>query len=159
MNETQIEYCYKCLCNKNKMTPHRKGYRVCGTCKVEKKYSEFHVNKGNAHGIHFRCKECTKIYNKKVYFSGKARNRGYKRKYKITLDDYNRMLKSQNNKCAICNGTATGHRINKYLSVDHCHTTGKIRGLLCFTCNIVIGHMKDDVELLEKAIDYLKGDE
>ena len=87
MNKTQIEYCYECLHNKNNMTPHRKGYRVCGTCKVEKKYSEFHAKKDNAHGIHFRCKECTKVYNKKMYSSGKARNRGYKNKYNITLKD------------------------------------------------------------------------
>ena len=159
MNKTQIEYCYECLNPKNNMTPHKKGYRVCYTCKVEKKYSEFHVNKRKAHGIRHNCKECTVAYRKKMYDPVKNRGYEYKNKFGITLYDYNRMLKLQNNRCAICNGTATGNRRWSNLSVDHCHATGKVRGLLCNHCNIGIGHMKDDVELLEKAIDYLKGDE
>jgi|TARA_R100001530_G_C4318011_1_gene154898 hypothetical protein len=152
MNETQIEYCYECLNSANNMTPHKKGYRVCGTCKVEKTYSEFHVGKAQAHGIRYNCKECSAKKHDPV----KARTQRIKRIYGITLDGYNRMLKLQNNRCAICNGTATGNRRQKYLSVDHCHTTGKIRGLLCNGCNTAIGSMKDDIELLEKAIDYLR---
>ena len=155
MNETQIEYCYECLNPANNMTPHKKGYRVCYICKVEKKYSEFHVNKVQAHGIHFRCKECASKRNKELYDPELARKKGFKSKYGITLDDYDRMLKSQNNRCAICNSTSTGNRSQKYLSVDHCHTTGKVRGLLCHGCNAGIGYMKDDVEILDKAIAYL----
>ena len=157
MNEAQIEYCYECLNPANNMTPHKKGYRVCSICKVEKKHSEFHVNKAWAHGIYFRCKECANKRSKELYDPELERNKGFKRRYGITLDDYAQMLKLQNNRCAICNGTATGNRRQKNLSVDHCHTTGKVRGLLCHGCNSGIGYMKDDIELLEKAIDYLKG--
>ena len=152
MNETQIEYCYESLNSSNNMTPHRKGYRVCAYCKVEKKYSEFHVNKKNVHGIGYGCGECILKRNG----SAKIRSQRIKRLYGITLDDYNRMLKIQNNRCAICNGTATGNRRWKNLSVDHCHATGKVRGLLCHDCNTGIGKMKDDVEILDKAIAYLK---
>ena len=156
MNETQIEYCYECLNPKNNMTPHKKGYRVCYTCKVEKKYSEFYVNKVEAHGIRYDCKECTVAYRKKMYDPVKKRGYEYKNKFGITLDDYDRMLKSQNNRCAICNSTATGNRSQKYLCVDHCHATGKVRGLLCHGCNAGIGSMKDDIEILKKAIAYLR---
>ena len=152
MNETQIEYCYKCLCNKNNMTPHRKGYRVCSTCKVEKKYSEFNRHKNQPHGFGYLCKGCLAKKHDPV----KARTKRIKKVFGITFDDYNRMLKSQNNRCAICNSTATGNRRHKNLNVDHCHTTGKVRGLLCHGCNSGIGSMKDDVELLDKAIAYLR---
>lgn len=151
MNETQIEYC-----NCKRLTPHRKGYVVCSHCKVEKKHSEFHANKNNAHGIGYGCKECTVAYRKKLYDPARRRNKWYMYNYGITLDDYNRMLKTQNNRCAICNDTETGRKDIKYFNVDHCHTTGKVRGLLCHGCNSGIGNMKDDVELLEKAIAYLR---
>ena len=158
MNETQIEYCYECLSNSNKFTPHKKGYRVCGKCKVEKKYSEFYtIGLSNyPHGIGYRCKECDAKYRKERYDPARNREKEYKIKYGMTLDDYNRMLASQNNKCAICNRKSNNHRQNKHLDVDHCHTTGKIRGLLCHGCNVGIGSLQDDVELLEKAIDYLR---
>ena len=156
MNETQIEYCYECLHSSNNMTPHKKGYRVCYTCKVEKKHSEFHANKNNPHGIGYSCKECARKKNKTYYDPVRMRSQALKRLYGITLDDYDRMLKIQNNRCAICNGTETIKQNHNNLSVDHCHATGKVRGLLCSSCNSGIGRLKDDVELLEKAIAYLR---
>ena len=155
MNKTQIEYCYDCLHPGNKFTPHKKGYRVCGTCKVEKKYFEFNNTKLNRHGIQNVCRKCVAIYKKKIYDPTKNRELNYKRKFGLTLNDYNQMLKSQNNRCAICNSKETGSSSHKYLLVDHCHTTEKIRGLLCNYCNVAIGYMKDDIELLKKAIIYL----
>lgn len=82
-----------------------------------------------------------------------------KKKYGITLEDYNDMLKSQNYTCMIC-GKRETHKHNissKYvdLAVDHCHETGKVRGLLCTYCNVGLGAFKDDKDLLEKAIKYL----
>jgi len=69
------------------------------------------------------------------------------------------MLESQNNVCKVCNQPEKAvHRITKQpvaLSVDHCHTTGKIRGLLCSGCNTGIGKLKDSPEILSKAIEYL----
>lgn len=72
-------------------------------------------------------------------------------RYKITLDDYNNMLLKQNSVCAICCVYK-----NEKLHVDHCHITGTIRGLLCGSCNRALGLLKDDVERLSKAIEYLK---
>lgn len=82
----------------------------------------------------------------------KARNSQLIRHFGITLEEYNELLKKQNNVCAIC-GSSSGE---KSFSVDHDHITGKVRGLLCRGCNVGIGNLKDDPELLEKAIIYIK---
>ena len=72
----------------------------------------------------------------------------------ITEDDYNNMLKSQNYCCAIC-GTDTPTGKWKVFAVDHDHTTGKVRSLLCNECNRGIGLLKDSPDLLMKAATYL----
>ena len=77
-----------------------------------------------------------------------------RRKFGITLDDYSSMLEKQNGVCAICGNSEP---YNGYsLAVDHDHGTGKVRGLLCSSCNRAIGLFKDSPELLQKAINYLK---
>lgn len=65
------------------------------------------------------------------------------------------MLEGQNHVCAICSRPETRGK-TKYLSVDHCHTTGKVRGLLCAKCNTVLGYMNDNPDYLTKAMEYLK---
>lgn len=82
--------------------------------------------------------------------------------YGITLEKYNDLFDKQKGLCAICNQkekcinkTSTGQRLSR-LSIDHCHNTGKVRGLLCRKCNSAIGKMSDNIELLQKAINYLK---
>lgn len=82
----------------------------------------------------------------------------YKKKYGITLDDYNAMLHAQGGVCAICGQPEMRIMRGKVaaLSVDHCHTTGKVRGLLCNRCNIGLQMFKDNVELIQKASEYLK---
>jgi hypothetical protein len=76
------------------------------------------------------------------------------RTYGISAEEYWAIYRYQLGVCAICQ-RATGAR--KRLSVDHCHATGVVRGLLCSTCNSkVLGHFRDSVDALERAIDYLK---
>lgn len=86
------------------------------------------------------------------------REREYQRRYDISLEQYNQMLEAQGGVCAICGGVESTR--NKWgirpLSVDHCHATGTVRKLLCNNCNQVIGKAKESVEILEKAIQYLK---
>jgi hypothetical protein len=76
-----------------------------------------------------------------------------RRQYGITLNEYNEMLENQNYKCAICGNEdeVEGRR----LAIDHCHTSGKVRGLLCGKCNRGLGLFYDNVELLNNAILYL----
>lgn len=81
------------------------------------------------------------------------RNWGYKKDFGITIEDYDKMFKKQKGLCAIC-----GLPENKIrLSVDHCHDTGEVRGLLCGSCNRGLGLFRDNCELLKKAINYLYG--
>lgn len=88
----------------------------------------------------------------------KALNDGErKRKFGITPERYSELLQSQNSVCAICDQPETATRMGKIkaLAVDHCHKSGKIRGLLCSDCNTGIGKLKDDPKVLLAAIQYL----
>lgn len=83
----------------------------------------------------------------------KVKNNDLRTRFNITLEDYNIMYENQNGCCAICNKHSIDEK--QALAVDHCHDTGKVRGLLCKQCNMGIGSLKDSTELLKKAITYL----
>ena len=87
--------------------------------------------------------------------AGKESNRKAKllKHYNMTIEQYDSILKEQNNCCKICSTHES--EFDKRLHVDHCHTTGKIRGLLCMACNILLGKAKDNINTLNNAIDYL----
>jgi hypothetical protein len=90
-----------------------------------------------------------KEYRKKYYQTF----RKYKM-YGITRDDYELLLENQGNKCKICESEFV---TENEIRIDHNHNTNQVRGLLCHSCNVALGHMRDSVELLERAINYLKG--
>src|SRR6185437_2262864 len=80
--------------------------------------------------------------------------------YKITLDVYNTLLKSQDYRCAICSKwhedcKLPGRSKRNGLMVDHCHITGRVRGLLCHSCNTLLGASNDRTDTLTSAIAYL----
>lgn len=77
-------------------------------------------------------------------------------KYGLTKDEYNQMIEKQNHRCLICGSEGDLSKPHRPLYVDHNHITGKIRGLLCQNCNFMIGQARDDIEILEKGIRYLK---
>lgn len=82
----------------------------------------------------------------------KHRNAVLLKVYGVTLDQYNALLEAQGGVCAICQSECpTGRN----LAVDHCHTTNKVRGLLCGHCNQGIGKFRDDPNRLLAAIEYL----
>lgn len=78
-----------------------------------------------------------------------------KTRYGITLEEYHSMLINQNGKCAICDRLDSGKKANNAFCVDHCHKTGKVRGLLCMPCNRSLGQFNDDSNVLRKAADYI----
>ncbi|HDU5574535.1 TPA: endonuclease VII domain-containing protein [Klebsiella aerogenes] len=88
----------------------------------------------------------------------KQREASLKHNYGISIEHYEFLLSEQNNSCAICGEKETIKFRGKLknLCVDHCHSSGKIRGLLCSSCNRGIGLLKDDPNLLRKAINYLE---
>ena len=122
-----------------------------------------------------RNKERQKIKNKENYQLHKEERKAWQREYNknfpeidrnnhlivtygITLEEYNLILERQNGLCAICSQPETVIRNGKLraLCVDHDHETGKVRQLLCNFCNTIIGYCDEDIEILLKAVDYLK---
>lgn len=73
------------------------------------------------------------------------------RRYGLTQADYDRMFSEQSGCCAICGSADPG----RYWAIDHSHLTGKVRGILCWHCNVALGHFRDDVSALVSAADYL----
>ena len=145
----------------------------CDKCHKSKSLDSFNKNKTKPLGVSSSCKECRKDYDKKWRADNKdktkktkekwlLKNQDYrqivsvrshlKRKYGMTIEEYERMVENQNGVCAICKKPDTIAR----LSVDHNHKTKKIRGLLCRNCNSVLGLAKDSPIILESAIKYLK---
>ena len=140
----------------------------CSKCKIDKNEDEFYsCHKGAKKG---RCKVCTraeakawkaanpernKATNKKWNDNNysKKRHRDLKEQYGITPDQYQSMFDSQNGSCKIC--SIHQDKLSKRLSIDHCHDTGKVRGLLCGNCNLMLGYAEDKVDLLQKGINYL----
>ena len=122
----------------------------CGRCKEAKSEENFFKNKALKSGLSNYCKPCHKKYmkdNPKYITKWRLKNC-----YGMTIEKKDVMLAAQNNKCAICKDELVG----KKLHVDHCHTTGKIRAILCHHCNTGLGLFKDSAELLAKAAKYLK---
>lgn len=137
--------------------------KICTKCKVEKPLSEFHKWASTTDGYQYNCKACKAAYRKKLdqqpHNLERTRAYHFKYKYGITVEQYDDMLAAQGGVCAICKQPERHKsRSGKItpLAVDHCHSTGRIRGLLCHYCNVSLGAMNDSIERLESAIDYLR---
>ena len=120
---------------------------TCTVCGVEKSIPEFIVNKTAKRGYTPKCREC---YNRiRIRHPFEIRS-NVLRPYGLTVQDYDTMYENQKGLCLIC------EKPFEVLCVDHCHTTNKVRGLLCTSCNIGLGHLKDDTRILQQAIKYLE---
>ena len=133
--------------NKEKISAYNKAYR-------EKNLENF-----TAYMKEYREKNKEQIaaYAKEYNEKNKEQLALYKKewnikKYGLSLEDYNNMLDKQNHNCEIC---SVSFLDNKHF-IDHCHTTNKVRGLLCLNCNTGLGHFKDNTERLTQAINYLQ---
>ena len=134
----------------------------CSACKVEKPIDEFVCGA-------YKCRSCSCAYNRAHYQrnkgkirvqgteyrqteEGKIAGRRVQLKYKhgISLEEYRVLYQAQDGKCAVCG------LYQKTLYVDHCHKTGKIRGLLCCRCNLVLGQVKDNTIILRSLAIYLE---
>jgi hypothetical protein len=102
--------------------------------------------KANTRNKRWKDKNREKVleYKRKHYAENKdkymtiERDRAYRKRYGICLEEYNEMLKSQGGKCAIC-GSETAGKMGQHFAVDHCHSTLRVRGLLCIKCNARLG--------------------
>lgn len=125
--------------------------KTCSKCKIGKNSTDFHKYNKAKDKLKSWCKDCCLEHKRNN--PDNYRNSLLKCDYGITLKDYNSILVSQNNSCAICNRDAS--LFKKRLSVDHNHKTGTVRGLLCSSCNGVLGRFKDDPQLFISAANYL----
>jgi hypothetical protein len=133
--------------------------KECTICRVAKPGEEFHVvRQGNRRYSQGRCKVCSKEYlrawistpENRLKRTAAQRRRNFVQRYGITEAIYEAMREAQGNACAICKRTFTDTP-----SVDHDHATGAVRGLLCQGCNHGIGLLREDVNALYAAIEYL----
>lgn len=138
--------------------------KQCNKCKVEKKLEDFSVNKTKPSGRNYTCKECMSIKAAQYRRDNpelhrlKDRKARWKSNYGITPEDYDQMLESQGNSCLTCQVHITQY-FKDYFDVDHNHTTGRVRGLLCHNCNTSLGKLKENKETLRKMIFLIEEDE
>ena len=131
-----------------------KKYQYCSSCKKNKNISYFYASSKSGDW----CKSCRVEYNDSRRYGAnrekelrQRRNRHYIRTYGITIDHYESLLREQDGVCGICK---TRKKLS--LAVDHNHTTGAVRGLLCNNCNTAIGNFMENKEILFSAIKYLE---
>lgn len=138
--------------------PVAPGLEVCTLCNEDKPLDDFYKHKLGRHGRDSACKECRAAINRERRRDPAIREREHRQKvarvFGIPVTQYDEMLGSQSGVCAICGKPQAGKRSR--LHVDHDHSTGKVRGLLCNTCNAGLGSFRDDSGLLHAAIKYLE---
>lgn len=138
--------------------------RTCTKCGEAKPLSAYWPDKRRKSGLQARCKDCRSEdrrawrkrnpdADKKRYWANpvKERERHLVRKYGVTLEEYARRYREQRGRCAVCRKEQ-----ERALDVDHDHKTGAVRGLLCTSCNRMIGHAGDNAGRLERAAAYLR---
>ena len=134
----------------------------CGlTVESEKDLSLFQKDRSKPLGYRNQCKECRSIISNK-WKSNNSKKQGIKRanahmerRYGITIEEYDIMFIRQDGKCDIC-GSSGFAKGKSRMNIDHCHTTGKVRGLLCNNCNSGIGKLKESESIMLNAIEYIK---
>lgn len=157
--------------------------KTCPKCKVEKQVCDFYKNRSQSSGYSYYCKDCAKEVQRRIYAENPEKYRTktieYKkkhgplvnarrkanrreiyiaecvRKYGGTAETIRGLLSVS--VCPICleKISFSFSNIHRRPNIDHCHKTGKIRGVLCGYCNNILGRAHDNIEVLQRAIDYL----
>lgn len=129
--------------------------KICSTCKTDKPLSEFYKNKCGKDGLHGECKPCNRARASLWAKNNKHRVRfnRVKKAYGISSEQYLKLIIEQNNCCDICKKPLDN---GKHTCVDHNHSTGAVRGILCNNCNFILGHAKDNSDILKSAQEYLQ---
>lgn len=138
-------------------------------CGVSKPHKDFYREKRVTDGLTARCKECTRKAaitsyqsrrekvlqsHKDQYCAKRSRAKALMKNYGMTVEEWNEMFAEQNYRCAIC-GSTNPFNSSRQFCVDHCHMVGHVRGILCSTCNAMLGLAKDAPDVLLEAYVYL----
>lgn len=144
--------------------------KKCSKCKTTKPLNDFNKAKKNKDGLNSWCRACNNAYSREWARLNKERHlanyRNWRnnnleqandldrlRSYGLPKGRYKQILEIQNGCCAICKTNTPAPK--KTFCVDHCHKTGRVRGLLCHRCNTLLGHAKDNIQTLKNAITFL----
>lgn len=133
-------------------------YKQCRVCQVTQPSTQFYKRARSKDGLQSTCKKCMNkaSYNSRRKTYGdpvktlKRKQRQLQRKYGLTAEEYDGLLDVADGRCPIC------RKETRKLVVDHDHTTGKVRGLICAGCNTGLGFFEDSVDSLTNAILYLE---
>lgn len=147
--------------------------KLCLRCREEKTFDLFPKNRRTKEGIGTYCLTCSaevvrqrrqteegaqahRDSSKRWRDSNTTRNKDNHANWRYGLNhgQYDAMLAAQEGKCAICKTTEPGTGMVRF-AIDHCHSSGKVRGLLCSNCNRGLGYFKDDPARIRRAIDYV----
>ena len=125
----------------------------CPTCDKDKPEEDFYPSVRNRQVA--CCKKCRSLQSSQNRNPMGERKRRLKNTYNITEEELLQLAEKQEYKCAICKKKISIISSSKGLVIDHCHKTGKVRGLLCYSCNTLIGLAKENPEILKSAINYV----
>ena len=132
-----------------------KTCKHCESVKDDSCFYRFFDKWTNKYYLSARCKPCHQEY--KQSNKNTPRNRKAEKlqlRYALTYEQWEDMRYAENYRCMICG--ISEDEIDKRLDVDHCHKSGKVRGMLCNPCNTMLGHARDNLAILEAAVKYLK---
>jgi hypothetical protein len=131
--------------------------KLCTGCKTQLSILAFYKRDNGK--LSSKCRTCLTNDSKETVSRESRRERNRRKnlkRYGITVEQYDTLLAKQGGGCAICGAKEPGRKAAKYFNVDHEHVGGKVRGLLCHSCNLAIGHLKDRSELCRNAAQYLE---
>jgi hypothetical protein len=135
--------------------------QICRSCKKHLPFEKFSKQASCKSGYRKTCKDCHNQYVREVWYKKNSskqiasskkwkdnnKNRVLAQRYKCDLEIIEKLLEL--GKCQICESKENLH-------IDHCHSSGKVRGILCRSCNIGIGNFEENIERINSAISYLK---
>ena len=145
-----------------RLLTERQECRKCGETKIR---DDFYPRSDRPGSVKSTCKSCDLARNRTWHENNRGHRAAYARQralaaFGMTEADYDALLTSQGGGCAICQEPVRDRANNrqgpKALAVDHCHATGRVRGILCSNCNTLLGLAKDDADRLRAAIQYLE---
>jgi len=125
-------------------------FKICPDCEQRKSFEEFPRNRNSADGRHSYCKTCHNARGRETVqrLYGNSRHYHLVRKYGVGASEIAELIEAQRGMCAVC-------RERPASQVDHDHQTGRVRGVLCGGCNAGLGQLKEDPEIIRRAIAYL----
>ncbi|WP_458339038.1 endonuclease VII domain-containing protein [Streptomyces sp. 372A] len=121
--------------------PVPRGHKRCPQCGEVKPHDQWERNRSSSDGWASYCRPCRAERNRVAYFQ---------RKYGLSPAEVDELIAAQQGVCCICLTAPAEH-------VDHCHQTGRVRGVLCFSCNAALGQLKDRPDAIRRAAAYVEG--